>query len=197
MESKVDSWGFPINDKEKKDSDFFKLKDKIKDGDGDTKLRVLTQPVPVYKLTKGDYPKAEDLGYVDENYRPKEGEKVSIKGWVWAAVRGETDLKIVTLPYSVISLIQQLRSNDEYAFDEFPMPYDITIHNTGEGANRYSVTAARKNTPVTTAELEALVLKTPITDIIRKMKDKKEGKAPEVKVMPEPTEEIDINDIPF
>ncbi len=194
---KVDSWGFPINDKEKKDSDFFKLKDKIKDGEGDTKLRVLTQPIPVYKLTKGDYPKAEDLGYVDENYRAKEGEKVAIKGWVWAAIRGEADLKIVTLPYSVISLIQQLRSNDEYAFDEFPMPYDITIHNTGEGANRYSVTAARKNSPVTAEELSALTLKTPIADIIRKMKDKKAGISPEVREMPVAEEEIRLEDIPF
>jgi hypothetical protein len=187
METKLDSWGFPESSpKEEKVSDFYKL------DVGDTKLRVLTQPVPVYKLTKGVFPNTTDLGYVTKGYEPKEDEKVNIKGWVWASVAG-AGVKIVTLPYSVVGLIQKLRAQDDYAFDEFPMPYEITIHNTGVGANRYTVTAARKNTPVSDTELAELAKKTPITDILKKIKEKASKGAVEPIAYPEG----DVDQIPF
>lgn len=149
-----------------KTSDFYNLKV------GENKVRILTLPVSVYKLNKGVYPNNEFIRYVDDGYRAKEGEKVDIKGWVWAIIRETGELKIVTLPYSVIKLIQQLKDQEDYAFDEYPMPYDITISNSGVGAARYTLTAARKNTPITEQELESLEFKTPIEDIVRRMKEK-------------------------
>lgn len=204
QKSNLDEWGFPKSEggAGKGDSDFYKLKDKTKDGVGDTKIRILTQPVAVYKLRRGVYPKTEDLGYVDESCVPAKDESIDIKGWVWAIVRGEEEPKIITLPYSVVGLVQQLRTNEEYGFESFPMPYDITIHNTGEGPSRYSITAARKNTEVLPEELALLEKKTPIADIVRRIKDKQSGKALE-RVAPEagkveyPEENINIDDIPF
>lgn len=202
-QNKVDDWGFPVNEGgSNQESDFYKLKDKVKDGNGDTKIRILTRPVAVFKLQRGVYPNTEDLGYVESDYQPAKGESVQIRGWVWAVIRETGELKIITLPYSVVSLIQQLRSNEEYAFEDFPMPYDITIHNTGEGAARYSITAARQNTPVSPEETAALEKQTPIEDIVRRMKEKRLGKAME-RVSPVkegveyPEENININDIPF
>jgi hypothetical protein len=159
METKLDSWGFPISE-EKKESDYFNFPI------GDTKLRVLTQPVGVKQYFKdGKYVT------VDEKYTGPE--KVNTKGWAWCIIRGSEELKIVKFPYSIIKKVQELMVNDEYQFDGFPMPYDLTIKATGEGLERrYEVTASRKNTEVTEDEKALLDKKTPIKDILQKMKEK-------------------------
>jgi len=155
---KTDNWGFPVE--AKKDSDYFNF------SEGETKLRVLTQPVKVRQYFKdGKYV------LVDDNYSGEE--KATTKGWSWCVIRDIGELKIVKFLFSVIKLVQALMVNEEYAFEGFPMPYDLTIKATGDGLERrYEVVAARKNSPVTEAELEALEKKTSIQDIISKMRDK-------------------------
>lgn len=182
-----DNWGFPETEA-KKSTDFYDLTA------GDHKMRVLTQPIPVRS-----YYKDGAFTQVDEDY--KGPEKVILRGWVWAIIRGGEEIKIVKLPYSVIKMIQQLRADSEYAFDDFPMPYDITIKATGEKLTReYVVSASRKNTAVTAVEQAELEKKTPIADIVQKIRDKKEESQDEVKEskeLPQPTEDINISDIPF
>lgn len=150
-----------------KKSDFYKMKV------GDNKVRVLSEFVRVDKLYKGEYPNNEYVGIIEENEKVPAGHTVKTEGWAWAIDRESGSLKILTVGRGILKLLAQFRSNEEYAFDDFPMPYDVTIHNTGEGPNRYSITPARKNTPVTDEELADLETKTPVAEIISKMKDKK------------------------
>jgi hypothetical protein len=166
-DKKEDWWGFEGEEKAEKVSDFYKMKT------GENKLRVLTQFERVNQLSVGEYPNAELKGMVDDYYVPKAGESVTTQGWAWAIVRETGEIKIFKASKGILKLLSTLRANDEYAFDDFPMPYDVTIHNTGEGPNRYSITAARKNSPVTEVELAELEKKTPIADIISKIKEKK------------------------
>ena len=180
----------PSSVKEKK-SDFMKI------GVGDTKLRVLTSFEPVYKLYKGEYPNNEFVGYVEEN-KAVDGHEVRLEGWAWVIERSTGEVKLLTVGRGILKLLAQLRSNDEYAFDEFPMPYDITIKNTGDGPNRYSITAARKNTPITEAETALLAEKTPVSEIISKMKEKAAKGQPNKRSYPTPEEEgINVDEVGF
>jgi len=152
-----DIWGFP---EEKKVSDYFNFKA------GETKLRVLTQPIGVRQYFKdGQYV------MVDNDYDGPE--QASTKGWSWCSIRPNNEIKVVKFPYSIIKGIQAFMTDEEYAFEGFPMPYDLTITAEGEGLERrYKVLASRKNTEVTKEELEALEEKTPISEIVEKIKNK-------------------------
>lgn len=153
---------------ETKTNDFYKMIV------GDNKIRIVTQFERVDQLFKGVFPDSEYVGMVDESYKPKADEKVATQGWAWGIDRATGEFKIMQLSKAVLKLITQLRSSEDYAFDEFPMPYDITIHNTGVGANRYTITAARKNVELTEEEQERVKTLTPVSEIIAKMKDKAE-----------------------
>lgn len=166
------NWGF--GEDVKKESDYFNFPA------GETKLRVLTQPVAVRQ-----YFKDNQFVTVDEKYQGPE--KVSMKGWAWCSVRPSNELKIVKFPYSVIKAVQAFMVDEEYAFEGFPMPYDLKVTATGEGMERrYSVLASPKLTPVTDEEKKALEKKTSIQDILKKMKDKKAPEKRETIDYPEP-----------
>jgi len=150
----------------KQESDFYKMKV------GDNKVRVLTQFERVDQLFEGEYPNGKYAGMVDEEYRAKGSEKVSTQGWAWGVDRETGGVKIMQFGRGILKLIAGLRASDEYAFNEYPMPYDITIKNTGEGPARYSIVAARKNTEITEDEQVELDKKTAISDIIKKIKEK-------------------------
>ncbi len=171
MENK-EWWG--EEDKKEQVSDFYKMKI------GENKVRVLTQFERVDSVFQGEYPNSKFVGHVEEDYKLKGGEKVSTQGWAWGIDRTTGEMKIMQFSKAILGLINKLKSDEEYTFDNFPMPYDITIHNTGEGPSRYSITASRKNTDVTEDEVAELEKKTSIRDIISKIKEKKADVPPEV-----------------
>lgn len=193
---------------EKKISDFWDIPV------GKSKIRIMTQFEQVFQLSRGKYPKAEMLGMVDSTYKPKESkneaenEKVSKQGWAWAIIKvvhpkGETtakdvnELKIVKFGSSILSQLATLKQDGEYQYDGYPMPYDITLSNSGEGADRYTITAARKNTEVTESEIAELNKKKPIAEIIERIRTKKITKADNMTRAPYPEEDIKPEDIPF
>lgn len=182
-------WEFEGETKEKGESDFYKMKT------GDNKVRILTQFERVDQLFVGEYPNSKPMGMVSESYVPKEGESVNTQGWAWAVIRETGEVKILPVSRGCLKLLAQLRASEGYEFDDFPMPYDVNIKNTGEGPNRYSVVAARSNTPVTKEELETLEKKPEISSIISKIKGKKDGKVTKVEPIDYPEE--DTSEIPF
>lgn len=191
---------FPESESQNRESDFHKLKV------GENKVRILTQFEKANQLYEGVYPNSKYLGLVEDDYVPKKGEEVVVQGWAWAVIRETGELKILQVGKGILKLLAQLRANEEYAFEDFPMPYDVNIHNTGDGPTRYSITAARKNSEVSPEEVAELEKKTPVENIIKRIKEKAGGKvlervAPEVKAAKEPIEypadEINPDDIPF
>jgi hypothetical protein len=139
-----------------KTSDFYKFVV------GENKIRLMSVPVKVKQVWKEDH-----FEFVGDDVQ------VAPKYWAWAIIRETSEMKIVKLPYSVVKLLQQLMAQEEYSFENYPMPYDLTITATGEDKERrYTVTAARKNTDITAEETEEISRKTKIEDILQKMKDK-------------------------
>jgi len=169
----LDNWG----DDEvvtSKESDFFKLPV------GDVKVRILTDFHKVKNVWEGEYPNSKPLGLLQKGQKIKDGQSVKTAGWAWVIVRGDVDqMKIVTFPISIIAKVANLKKDDEYTWDEMPMPYDITIHNTGEGGDRYSITPSRTNASLTEFEQKQLEEKTPIEEIVQKIMDKQSGKIEE------------------
>lgn len=153
-------------------SDFYELKV------GASRVRVLTRFERVNSLFQGVYPNSKYVGKVDDDYIPKENEKVNVQGWAWIIDRATGELKIAQFGRAILTSITALKNNPDYAFEDFPMPYDITINNTGEGANRYSITPARQNSDVTEEEMTKLNKKKTIAEIIVAMENKQK-KGPE------------------
>lgn len=155
-------------EQEETGSDFHRLET------GDTKIRVLTDFVEVKQVWEGVYPNSKPLGMLRKGQTLGSGQSVKTSGWAWTIVRGEKSdtMKIITFPMSIISKLANLKKSDDYAWEDMPMPYDVTIHNTGEGGDRYSITPARQNTELTEEELADLEAKNSIEEIVEKIKDK-------------------------
>lgn len=156
------------------ESDFFSLPT------GDTKMRIMTELVEVKTAWEGEYPNSKPMGIVTESNPALAGQKVDSKGWAWAIIRNVNKaeinkLKIVKFGKGIIGALAKLKSEGEYAWDDMPMPFDITISNSGDGPARYTITPARANTPVTEEELKALADKKPIEAIVQSIIDKQGG----------------------
>lgn len=145
-------------------SDFFKIPE------GKTKLRILTDFVKVQTVWEGVYPNSKPVGaFTGQTLR--DDQSVQTKGWCWIETDGE--LKILQTPVAIIKKLAELKQNPEYAWEEMPMPFDITIANSGEGPNRYSVEPARQNTPVSEEILTKLADSTPIEEVIERIEAKR------------------------
>lgn len=163
-----------FNDMEKQtesDSDFYTMKK------GANKLRILTDFVKVETVYEGEYPNSTYKGI---NYagRPlAKNESLKTGAWAWCIDRATDELKIAQFGKQIIGQLVALKNDSQYAFKGYPMPYDITINNTGEGATRYSMIADRMNTELSEAEIAELNKKKPIALIVSTIVDKQTGKS--------------------
>lgn len=143
-----------------------------KPADGQNKLRILVTPEIVVSRYKfgvcydgAEYCKKENLG-------PKD--TLSYKWLTWIIDRADGKLKLYSMPFLVAKALTALKTNDEYGFVEFPMPYDITLDVKGAGTKEvvYSVLPARKETALTEEESDELEATTDVSKVIDAMKDK-------------------------
>lgn len=133
--------------------DFFKFVD------GDNRIRILSegfviaqhffgkgiQPSVCYGISKG-------CPFHKETDKP-----ASVKYSCYILDRADNVVKLADLPYSVIKKVSDLQLDSEWAFDTFPMPYDIkvTFKKDESPANMYSVIGSPKR-----EELPAETVKT-------------------------------------
>lgn len=152
-----------INDKLNKDTEdtnpktgleFFKFLE------GNNKVRVLTEgevitqhffgkgirPSVCYGISKGC------PFHKDEDKAP------SVKYSCYILDYTDNKVKLADLPYSVIKKVGDLQENTDWAFDSFPMPYDITVnYKPAESpANMYSVIGSPKQESVSEEVLSTL-----------------------------------------
>ncbi len=129
--------------------------------------------------------------------------------WAWASVHGE-GIKIIQFPYALIKALGDMLKDPEWSFEGFPMPYDLTVGNTGEGGARYSLIGSPKPTPVSKEDLAELADKRSVQDIVNAILEKQGGKKEEPKAPSKgslsgpafqgkdyPQEEINPDEIPF
>lgn len=136
--------------------EYFKLQE------GDNKLRILSSFEPHQSVYNG---------------------KPNFKFVAWILDRRDGKIKPFFMSKTIAEYIGALQDNPDYTFDDFPMPYDITINAKGAGTKEvvYTVLAARNNTALTTEENNALIEKMPIAEFVQKLKDRdaEQGKAPQ------------------
>lgn len=134
-----------------------------------------------YGLGKGEYFKVQEGANKIRLLSPAVGFQGSYKGqpnfkfvcWILDR-KDENKIKLYFMPQTVLDLIGGLQMSEDFAFDEVPMPYDITIMAKGAGTKevQYSVVPSPQRIPLTGAEQQAYDEKPPIGEVIEKLKEK-------------------------
>lgn len=99
----------------------------------------------------------------------------TVKWIMWVLDRKDDMIKLATrMPFAVIQTIADLQKNDDYKFNEVPMPYDltITVKDKGKTTVTYSVIPSPKWTPLTAEQQTELDSKTSVEEIYQKQKAK-------------------------
>jgi len=155
-------------------SGYFKIQE------GDNRIQLLSHCAPYA------------LKWTGSRYEPAEEEDTnkSWKGVCWVLQDGV--IKSATLPYTVVKSIKELMQDDDYAFDEFPMPRMVNIRAVGAGTKEvvYNVIPSPKEAPVAAETLKELATKPTPEEMVEKMRGTE--KKPDY-----PEEEIDPASIPF
>jgi hypothetical protein len=93
--------------------------------------------------------------------------KAALKYHTYVIVRARTpededSIKLAELPYSVIFAIGDLEEDDDWAFEGYPMPYDITVKCDKENSDPkqiYKTTPSPLRKPVSEGEMAILAEK--------------------------------------
>ena len=105
--------------------------------------------------------------------------KPGIKYLVYLIDRADGKVKIGELPYSVIKVLEDLASSEEYGYDGAPS-FDVIITKTKTGPQatdvEYSLIPSRKDSPITEAEQKEFSEKISLVELIDKMKIKAKDK---------------------
>lgn len=101
-----------------------------------------------------------------------DGDKSKPSWLMWIIDRTDNQIKMFEAGYQIIKQIQKMAQGTEYGFDALPA-YDMYIQKEGESLEtEYTVTPARKDSPLTEEEKENITtLKSPSKIV----EDKKKG----------------------
>lgn len=169
-------------------SDWFKF------SEGDNKMRVLAEPALLAEKFKLGVVYGKDRGY-PYNDEDEGVPNTSVRWLTWIIDRKDNKVKLMKVPHTVFKQISAYQKQEDYAFSEHPMPYDINVAavKAGQKEVEYAVMAARNNTGLTDAEFETYKKVAKITpkEIVEKMKDKaiKEHQRKGIWLSPEQREE--------
>ena len=142
--------------------DWFKFKE------GDNKLRIICEPAKLQKkFIRGiAYP---NCGFEHET---------TIKFLTYVYDYSDNKIKLFKLSYGVMNQIVDFMIDPEYAFEQFPMPYDITVKATNAGTKevKYTIIPARANSEMPTDVAEEIAKKKTPSEIIALMQEKQKNK---------------------
>ncbi len=127
--------------------------------EGDNRLRLMSECLP----------------YQNEY----QGQK-SFKWLCYVLDRKDGGIKVYFMPHTVYKSIEALQANPDYAFQEVPMPYDITVRALKAGTKdvEYSVIPARKETPLTDDEEQAFHKVKHISEVKAALREKQAAEKP-------------------
>jgi len=183
---------------------------------GENRLRILAQPKVIALHFSASGVKPEVCIGIDEgcphhvpDEKTKEVKKPSIKLATYILDRKDDKVKLAELPLSISYALNDLQKDSEYAFEGFPMPYDVKIISDPENPDpkaKYRLVAGRAQTDLTKEqmdELQAAMDKMTPEQYVERRKEKQKGNAefegkPEAeKKIEYPTDDINPEDIPF
>lgn len=125
----------------------------FKPQEGANKIRIVAGPLKHSEMYKGER---------------------RFKWLVYVLDRADGQVKPYFMPHSIMKLLLGLQQSEDYGFDEIPMPFDVALNAKGAGTRdvEYSVVPARKSTPLTAEELDAIGAKQPIEEFQAAIRDK-------------------------
>lgn len=131
----------------------------FKFAEGNNVIRVLSRPTVFYEAFK------IGVCYHDCRY------KGSPKGMAYIFHEGK--IKLARLPYGILENLVALEQDEDWAFEGFPMPYEINIKADGAGTKEVKYTLMpKKPTELDKAVLDELAKKTDTDKIVEGMKTK-------------------------
>ena len=165
---------------------------------GVNKIRILVQPKVIATHFFGEgVPAIVCIGINEDCKYHKEGDKrPGIKLATYIIERKMGKIKLAELPLSISYAINDLQEDDDFAFSEFPMPYDVKITYDPDNADpkaKYRLVASPNKSDITDderGELAGLMAKmSPEQYVeIRKAKQKAKNAPPVQDVYLEQTE---------
>jgi hypothetical protein len=146
-----------------------------KPSEGANKIRILCEPQLLAR--RFQYGICYQGAWYCQKENIPEGERLTIRYLTWIIDRADGNFYLYEMPWKVIQQLAQIQKDEAgqgFAFEEFPMPYDCSLHvqNAGKKEAVYTLTPDRKDTPLTQQEKDTLEDCTAPADIIEKMKDK-------------------------
>lgn len=163
--------------------DFFKFEK------GDNRLRILAlaqEPLATHFLLGKERVTCIGVSrgckYHGEN-APKDEKgnekRPSVKYPAYVIDRKTEDIRLVYLPFSIVTALRDLKSNVDWAFEELPMPYDITVAFDPDAAGKdmYKVIPSPKQVAVTAEILEKLSKLKAIDEIADSAREKAASEA--------------------
>ncbi len=115
---------------------------------------------------------AGPLGHPDEF----KGQK-NFRWLTYVIDRKSGKIRPYMMPNTVLRAIEALQEDPEYAFEDVPMPFDVTINAKGAGTKEveYTVLPARQSVPLTTAEEADLAAQKSLPELQKALYEKKGG----------------------
>lgn len=170
---------------------------------GVNKMRILVKPkvIAFHFFGKGVKP-AVCIG-MDEGcpHHKPESDKPTIKLATYILDRKDEKVKLAELPLSISYSLDDLQEDEDFAFTDFPMPYDVKITHDPDNKDpkaKYRLVGSPKREELNEEEFskfsEAMKKMTP-EQYVQTRKDKQKGGTD--KNTEYPKDEINPDDIPF
>ena len=137
-------------------SSWFKFKE------GKNSIRVLTEPEPFFENF------GRGVCYTDCGFSG------SAKTLAYILDNADGKVKLMRIPYTISEMIASWQTDEDWAFDSFPMDFDINIDVKGAGTKEvvYSPTPRPKKSTVSDEVIDQVMKQSPCSKIIEKLKEK-------------------------
>lgn len=134
--------------------------DRFKIQEGANRVRLLTEPL----AHRGSYKGTPNFKWL-----------------VYVLDRKDGQVKLWFMPHIIFKTLRDYQRSEDFAFDEIPMPYDVTVNakNAGTKDVEYTVMPSPKRSGLTTDEQKQLSAKKPIEDVHRALIEKDMERAAE------------------
>ena len=108
--------------------------------------------------------------------------------------RKDGQVKPYFMPKTVYKGIESLQMNEDYKFEEIPMPYDITLNAKGAGTKEVVYTVMPSKEKKLTEDELKMIEETPSIEEVKKKIDEKKAEEPHTstEAAPIPTNEIPL-----
>ena len=157
--------------------------------EGENRLRILDlyllKPIATHFINKKPftcYGEDEGCSYhgenapLDEEGNPRQP---SMKFLAYVLAEENERVQIARITYGVVKEIVRLKSDNEWSFDNFPMPYDLKILYNPKfaGSLMYKVIPSPRLTPIEPDILEQLNKKKPLAEVLEDWKEAAKNEA--------------------